>query len=147
MATPATADETDIRTQIDRLIHAVRGMDLEALRSIYAPDIVTFDVQAPLRRIGAEAKLGNWMEAFRAFQPPLGYEIRDLSITVGGDVAFVHGLGRLSGTLKSGAEAGGFWVRFTACLRKLDGSWMIAHDHASVPLDLESGRTALGLQP
>lgn len=122
-------------------------MDLEALRGIYAADIVTFDVQQPLRRVGLEGKLQNWVEAFAAFQPPLEYELRDVTITVGGDLAFAHGLGRLSGTLKNGERAGGFWVRFTGCLRRIDGTWLIVHDHGSVPLDLESGRAALNLEP
>ena len=143
MATQHAADEVDIRQLIGRLTDAIRTMDLEAMKSIYAPDIVTFDVTGPLQRVGAEAKQENWTEAFEAFQPPIGYEIRDLTIFSGGDMAFAHGLARLSGTLKNGAAGGGFWVRFTGCLRKIDGHWLIAHDHASVPLDLASGRAAL----
>lgn len=147
MATQPAVDEADIRERIDQLIESVRSMDLERLKALYAPDIVTFDVQAPLQRRGVEGKLRNWEEAFAAFQRPLGYEIRELAITVGGDVAFAHGLGRLSGTLKNGNPAGGFWVRFTACLRKVDGKWMVAHDHASVPLDVATGKAMLDLQP
>ena len=147
MATRHAVDHAGIRRQIDKLVEAVRAMDLEGLKAIYAPDIVTFDVQAPLQRVGAEAKSGNWVDAFAAFQRPLGYEIRDLTITMGGDVAFAHGFGRLSGTLKNGNRIDGFWVRFTACFRKIDGNWLIAHDHVSVPLDLDSGRALLNLEP
>jgi ketosteroid isomerase-like protein len=143
MATQHAADEADIRQLIARLTDAIRAMDLDALKSIYAPDIVTFDVTGPLQGVGAGAKLGNWTEAFEAFQPPLGYEIRDLTITSNADIAFAHGLAKLSGTLKNGAAGGGFWVRFTGCLRKIDGHWLIAHDHTSVPLDLASGTSAL----
>jgi ketosteroid isomerase-like protein len=147
MATQHAVDEAEIRQQIDKLVGAIRAMDLEGLQPIYAPDIVTFDVQAPLQRVGAEAKRGNWVEAFAAFQRPLGYEIRDLTITSGGDVAFAHGFARLSGTLKNGNRGGGFWVRFTACFRRTEGKWLIAHDHASVPLYVESGRALLNLEP
>ncbi|MGH7910461.1 MAG: YybH family protein [Candidatus Dormibacteraceae bacterium] len=147
MATQRAVDEGAIRQRIDQLVEAVRAMDLEALKPIYAPDIVTFDVAGPLQRVGAEAKWGNWVEAFAAFQPPLDYEIRDLTITSSGDVAFAHGLARLSGTLRNGQRGGGFWVRFTGCLRKIDGSWLIAHDHASVPVDLETGRGQVNFEP
>lgn len=147
MATQSAVDEADVRQRVDQLVEAIRAMDLERLKPLYTPDVVTFDVPAPLRRVGIEGKLRNWMDAFAAFQPPLAYELRDLSITAGGDVAFAHGLARLSGTLKNGSPAGGFWVRFTACLRKVDGSWLVAHDHASVPLDVETGRAVLDLQP
>jgi uncharacterized protein (TIGR02246 family) len=141
------AEEAEVRQLIERLIEAIQAMDLEAMKQIYAPDIVTFDVTGPLQGVGARAKEGNWEEAFAMFQRPLGYEIRDLSVTTGGDVAFAHGLGRLSGTLENGSPAGGFWVRFTGCFRKIDGSWRIAHDHASVPLDMGSGRASLNLEP
>lgn len=147
MATSPGLDEADIRQRLDQLVEGVRAMDLDTLKGVYAPDIVTFDVQGPLQRVGLEAKLQNWTEAFAIFQPPLGYEIRDLAITVSGDVAFAHGLARLRGTLKNGNPAGGFWVRFTACLRKAQGSWLVAHDHASVPLDVATGSAMLGLQP
>jgi hypothetical protein len=31
--------------------------------------------------------------------------------------------------------------------RKIEGDWLIARDHASVPLDFESGRALLNLEP
>src|SRR5262252_7665924 len=62
--------------QIDKLVESIRAMDLEGAKSIYAPDIVTFDVGGPLQRVGAEAKGNNWEEAFAMFQRPPGYEIR-----------------------------------------------------------------------
>ena len=147
MATQSAVDEADIRQRVETLVEAVRTMDLERLKTVYAPDIVTFDVQAPLQRVGAEGKLQNWEEAFGAFQRPLRYEMRDLAITVGGDVAFAHGFAKLRGTLKNGNEAGGFWVRFTACFRKIQDDWLIVHDHASVPLDVATGSAMLGLEP
>ncbi len=146
MATQHAVDEAGIRQQIDKLIEAIRAMDLEGVKPIYAPDMVSFDVQPPLQHVGAEAKWTNWADAFTAFQRPLGYEIRNLTITLDGNVAFAHSLNRLSGTLKNGNRTG-FWVRATYCFRKIDGNWLIAHDHASVPLDLESGRALLNLEP
>ncbi|PZR88098.1 MAG: DUF4440 domain-containing protein [Candidatus Nephthysia bennettiae] len=146
MATQHAVDEAGIRQQIDKLIEAIRAMDLEGVKPIYAPDMVSFDVQPPLQHVGAEAKWTNWADAFTAFQRPLGYEIRNLTITLDGNVAFAHSLNRLSGTLKNGNRSG-FWVRATYCFRKIDGNWLIAHDHASVPLDLESGRALLNLEP
>jgi ketosteroid isomerase-like protein len=67
-------------------------------------------------------------------------------ITVGDDVAFGHSLNRISGTLKNGNRAD-YWVRSTICFRKIDGNWLIVHDQVSVPLDVESGRALLNLEP
>jgi ketosteroid isomerase-like protein len=146
MTTRSTTDETDIRRHIDRLVEAIRGMDLEGLKRIYAPDVVSFDVEPPLQHVGAEAKLKNWMGVFAAYQRPLDYEVRDLMITMGDGVAFAHSLNRLSGTLRNGTK-GGIWVRFTACFRKIDDVWLIAHDQVSVPIDFANGNALLDLEP
>src|SRR5262249_48308740 len=146
MATQHAIDEADIRQRVDALVEAIRAMDLKGVMSIYAPDIVSFDIVPPLQHVGAEGKRKNWVGAFATFQRPLGYEIRDFTITLGDDVAFGHSLNHISGTLKSGSRTD-FWLRWTACFRKTDGNWLIAHDQVSVPLDLESGRALLSLEP
>jgi len=146
MAIQRATDEANIRQRIDRWVEALRAMDLEGVMSLYAPDIVSFDLVAPLRHAGAEAKEKNWANVFAMYQRPLGYEIRDLTLTLGDDVAFGHSLNRVSGTLKNGNRTD-FWLRWTACFRKIDGNWLIAHDQASVPVDPESGRALLNLEP
>jgi len=146
MATQHSADETDIRQRIDKLVQAIRAMDLEGVKPIYAPDIVSFDIVPPLQHAGAEAKWKNWVDVFTAYQSPLGYEIRDLAFTLGDDVAFGHSLNRISGTLKNGNRTDS-WVRWTGCFRKIDGNWLIVHDQVSVPVDMESGKALLNLQP
>jgi ketosteroid isomerase-like protein len=141
MATDRAIDEADTRRRIDHCAKALHAMDLEGVMAIYAPDIVS-----PLRHVGAEAKRQQWVDAFGMYQPPLGYEFRDVTVTVGDDVAFCHSLNRVSGTLQNGQRSE-FWVRWTACFRKIDGNWLIAHDHVSVPVDFGSGRALLDLEP
>ena len=80
-------------------------MDLEGVKPIYAPEIVSFDIVPPLQHVGAAAKWKNWADVFTAYHRPLGYEIRGLTITVGDDVAFGHSLNRISGTLQNGTTA------------------------------------------
>ena len=139
-------DEADNRRRVDKLAEAVRAADLEAVMSNYAPDLVTFDIVPPLQKVGAAGKRTNWMDVFTTYQRPLGYEIRDLSITVGDDVAFGYSLNRLSGALKNGNKVEQ-WLRWTACFRKLDGIWLIVHDHVSVPTDFATGKALLELRP
>jgi uncharacterized protein (TIGR02246 family) len=146
MATQHSIDEAAIRQRIDRLAEAIRAADLERVMSIYTADLVSFDFDPPLQHVGAEAKRKNWIKAFTMYQRPLGYEVRDLTIVLGDNVAFGRSLNRISGTLKNG-HRNDFWLRWTTGLRKIDGNWFIAHDHVSVPLDLESGRALLNLEP
>jgi ketosteroid isomerase-like protein len=147
MATSYAADEADIRELIGRLAEAIRARDLEGLQDCFVPGIVSFDVGPQLQSLGAAAKCQNWVEAFTLFQPPLGYEIRDLTITVGNDVAFGHSFNRLSGMLTTNENRSGPWVRYTAGFRKIRGAWLIAHDHVSTPIDFGSGRALLDLEP
>jgi uncharacterized protein (TIGR02246 family) len=146
MAIQRAADEANIRQRIDSWLEALRAMDLDAVMSLYAPNIVSFDLVAPLRHAGATAKEKNWANVFAMFQRPLGYEIRDLTLTLGDDVAFGYSLNRVSGTLKNGNTTDSS-VRWTACFRKIDGNWLITHDHVSVPADPQSGRALLNLEP
>ncbi|MET8911747.1 nuclear transport factor 2 family protein [Micromonospora sp. NPDC004551] len=140
------ADDTTIRQQIDNIVEGIANKDLKGLRRLYTTDVVSFDVEPPLQHVGVEAKLRNWTAVFTVFDR-VSYEVRDLTLTVGDDVAFGHAFGRLSGTLKDGTATNGMWVRATFCFRKIDGTWLIAHDQVSVPLDIRSGRGVTDLQP
>jgi ketosteroid isomerase-like protein len=140
------ADEAAIRGLVGRIIEGLQNRDPESLRELYAEDIVSFDVEPPLQHVGIEAKLKNWAPVFQFFAT-VRYEIRDLEVVVGGDVAFGYGFGRLSGTLKDGSAVGGMWVRVTYCLTRTGGAWRVAHDQVSVPLDIATGKALTDLQP
>jgi len=64
-------------------------------------------------------------------------DITDLSIAIGGDIAFSHSLNR----------NGGRWVRWTACYRRIDGWWRIVHEHVSVPVDMREANAVFDLEP
>ncbi|MEV0973314.1 YybH family protein [Microtetraspora glauca] len=146
MPTQREEDEARIRQQVDKIVEGIRAKDLEGLKQLYATDVVSFDVEPPLQHVGIAAKLKNWAKAFTFFQD-VNYEVRDLTVTVGDEVAFGHAFGRLSGTLKNGTATSGMWVRGTFCFRKLDGDWLIAHDQVSVPFDIASGKGVADLEP
>jgi ketosteroid isomerase-like protein len=115
--------------------------------SHYAPDILMFDLAPPLQYVGEDAYRKNWEEWFATWQGRIGYEIRDLRITAGEGVAFRHSLNRITGT-RTDAEETDVWVRATACYRKVNGKWLITHEHFSVPFYMDgSGRAAVDLKP
>ncbi|MEU1545759.1 nuclear transport factor 2 family protein [Nocardia sp. NPDC005745] len=140
------ADEVELRRTIDKVVEGLRVKDLEVLKQLYTPDVVSFDVEPPLQHVGIAAKLENWAKVFLFFES-VTYEVRDLTFTVGGDVAFGHAFARLSGTLKNGAATSGMWVRVTYGMRKIDDTWRIVHDQVSVPLDISSGKGVVDLEP
>src|SRR6516164_2697961 len=99
-------DEAEIKRVIEGYVEAFRARDLDGVMSIYAPQIVTFDVVPPLQYVGAEAMRKRWEAVFSEFSGPVGYEIADLSITVGQDLAFTHSFNRTSATLPTGQQIG-----------------------------------------
>jgi PhnB protein len=137
--------EAQIRALIDDWARAMRAKDVDGVMAHYAADSVAFDLAPPLISTGADAEgLQAW---FSTWPGPIGYEIRDLNITAGDDVAFCHSLNRLSGT-KADGERADVWFRLTLGLRKLGGAWRIAHQHESVPFYMDgSFRAAVDLKP
>jgi uncharacterized protein (TIGR02246 family) len=141
------SDETQIRQLIDDWAKALRAKDINGVMSHYAPDILLFDLAPPLQYKGADAYRKNWEEWFATWQGPIGYEISDLSITAGGGVAFSHSLNRIHGKRTNGEETD-VWVRLTACRRKINGKWLITHEHVSVPFYMDgSYKAAVDLKP
>jgi ketosteroid isomerase-like protein len=137
--------EARIRALIDDWANAIRTKDVDGVMARQMADSVTFDLAPPLISTGTDAKgLQAW---FSTWQGPLDYEIRDLNITAGDDVAFCHGLNRLSGVKNDGEEVE-MWFRQTLCWRKIGGEWRIAHQHESVPFYMDgSYRAAVDLKP
>src|SRR5438067_10987829 len=105
-------DEAAIQGLLDDCIRSFRDKNIEGIMSIYAQEVVTFDIVPPLRYIGADALRKLWEEVFSVYQDPIEYETRDLNITVGDDVAFAYSLNRMSGTMKNGQKTN-YWLRWT----------------------------------
>jgi uncharacterized protein (TIGR02246 family) len=141
-----TVAEVDVRQRVEDWAKAVRAKDVEAVLSLYAPNSISFDMDPPLRYAGAENKRRAWREFFAVHTGPIAYELSELSVTAQGELAFVHSLNHVSGTLVSG-HTQDMWLRWTACFRRIDGAWLVVHDHISVPADLAHGRAAVNLTP
>jgi ketosteroid isomerase-like protein len=95
---------------------------------------------------GFDAYKKDYQEFFDRFQGGNDIEYRALSIITGDNVAFSHGLERMTGTLKSG-EKFDTWMRFTERYRKTNGYCRAIHDHIFVPVELATGKVFLNLKP
>ena len=131
--------EAAVRQHVADAVEAICAKDVDALMALYAPNIVSFDIGPPLRYTGADNKRRAWQEVFAAFAA-ISYEVRELNVTAQGELAFVHSLNHMSGTLVSG-DITDLSVRWTACFRRIDAVWLVVHDHVSVPADLEHGQS------
>ena len=140
------SDKAQIRTIIEGRVKAVSEKNSDALLLNHAADILSFDVINPLQHHGVDAVRERAEEWFASYQSSIGYEIRDLNITTSETVTFCHLLYKVSGTLNDGGKIN-MWVRATVCLRKIDGKWMVTHEHQSVPFDVETGKASLDIKP
>ena len=136
----------DVRALFDRRSDAMRMKDIDRLMSLYSPAIVYFDLVPPLRYAGTAALRGRFLDWFGRWTGPIGQDIRDLNVFEGGDVAAAHMLIWANGTLKDGREVG-YWVRTTNACQRSNDTWLITHEHVSLPVDMASGRAAMGLVP
>ena len=139
-------NEALIRQRVADLVKAIQAKDIDAVASHYAADLVSFDFTPPLRSFGADEKRRNWHQAFAALNGAIAYEVRDLKVTTNGELGFAHSVNHITAS-PAGGRSTDIWLRWTACFRRIDGVWLIVHDHVSVPSDPANGRAVLDLKP
>ena len=142
-ATP-DKDEAQIRECLNKWTRALHAKDLGALTALYAPDTIAFDLMPP-SQVDASHYRKNFERWFTSMPGPIEYEIHDLRVATGGDVAFTHNLSHVKGTRANGEKAD-YWVRVTVGFRKRNGQWLVIHDHVSMPFDMESGKAVRDLR-
>lgn len=137
-------DVADIKTLEERLTTAFRAKDVNAIMQLCVPDdsLHIFDLQPPREVKGRAAYRKDWEDAFNSVSGPIEVETSDMDVTSGVDIAYVHYMNHVVVTTKDGKKAH-FTVRVTDCLKKLNGVWLIAHSHVSVPVDTRTGEADL----
>lgn len=88
-------DESEIRQLMNEWRDALCAKDADRMVAHYAPDVLLFEVTPPYQHKGPETYRANWQACFPYLPPSLGSEIREMVVTVKGDLAFAHGLHRL----------------------------------------------------
>lgn len=131
MAATDTTDEHEIRTLIERWAHAVHTGDLDTVLADHAGDIVMYDVPPPHDGVrGIEDYAGTWPPFFAFQASGASFEIVELDVTAGADVAFAHALLHCD-TAEERARHPERRLRLTLGLRREDGRWVVAHEHHS----------------
>lgn len=142
------AGETEIKALYDRWAKAFEARDLDDIMTLYAPgdEVVAYDISPPLQYRGKEAYRKHYSDFLSLFDGPLHVEFRDMRVVSSGDVGFLYALERVSGKMKNG-QSMDMWLRATSGAQKINGKWLIVHDHISVPTDFDTGKSLLTLQP
>lgn len=129
---PQHKDHAEIRQLIADWSAAVRRKDYDGVLKNHSHDMLMFDVPPPFQSEGIDAYRKTWDLFFGWMAGPPKFELSDVRITAGQEVAYVTAHGKCFGPNgRGGAEELDF--RLTLGLRKSDGRWVIEHEHHSVP--------------
>ena len=151
VAVPAGAqsnDEKAIRALNERFAAAVKARDINKIMSVYIPDesLFVFDAIPPRQYVGAKAYRKDYKEFLGLFPGPVNFQASALNVTAAGILAFSHRIDTWDLTDKNGKLVK-LVFRVTDVYRKLNGRWLIVHEHVSWPADPETGRADLLSEP
>jgi ketosteroid isomerase-like protein len=128
---------------IEKWAAGVRARDIDAVLSGHSPDLLMFDVVGPVRLQGLNQYRRTWLEQFFPWHGESGrFELVDLKVSAGVDVAFATALLECAGT-EDGKKVA-FTLRLTVGLEKHEGEWTVVHEHHSQPLDFDTTRIGPG---
>jgi uncharacterized protein (TIGR02246 family) len=125
-------DEVDICKLIERWAKAVRDGDRTGISTDHVPDILMFDVPPPLFSQGLDSYMASWERFISWSENPVVFDLQDIRVTAGKDVAFATALGRCAG-VDANSKREELEFRVTICFRKIGGRWRFMHEHHSLP--------------
>lgn len=128
----AAPENAAVRSRIEGLAQAIRNKNIDELMTYYSQEVVVFDLMPPLDLRGAAAYRRNFERWFAAIDGPIDFEMKNLRVTQGAALAFCDFLSHITGKRPGGGQAD-YWVRVTSCFEKLDGQWLVTHEHISTP--------------
>ena len=134
----AKNEADDVRAVIEAWAQAARQNRKEDVLKNHVSDLVVFDVLPPMKYESAESYRRSWDGWQPETQGEGKFDLENLSVTAGAEVAFAHSFIRCGGSMPDGRTFEDL-VRATFCLRKLDGYWKISHQHISKPLKQAGG--------
>ena len=124
-------NQNQVRQIVENWAAAVRNKDIDSILAHHSDDITMFDVPPPFESIGIDAYRKTW-DLFFAFTKAGVFDMQDLQITAGEDVAFCFA--KMKCEDKSSTED---YVpldfRLTIGLKKINEQWTIMHEHHSIP--------------
>ncbi len=124
-------DEETIRKLVQGWATAVHKGDMDGVVADHADDIVMFDVPPPYEGVrGIEAYRDAWPEFFDYQAQGARFDLVELDVTAGTDVAYAYAL-LICGTPDEIAAQPAQRLRLTLGLRKSGDRWTVAHEHHS----------------
>ncbi len=136
----------DLRALMKTWTTAAQARDVKTIMSCYTDDVVAYDAIMKLQFQGADAYGKHWAMCMEMCSGEMVFEPADMTLAASGDVGYGFYLIRCGAKESDGNDKTG-WMRGTVGFRRSGGKWAIAHEHFSVPFDMESGKALFDLKP
>lgn len=138
----------EIRKVIEAKAALLETGDVKAMLQYYAPQVVQFSLAPPLGTLADGTDPVPTEQWVATFDTPPKRTVTRLEITADGDVAFATSIDSMTATPRGSAHQFTMWYRVTIGLRRIDGRWLITHEHESVPFYMDGSlRAAVDLDP
>jgi len=144
-AAPAKADAAgEIRAAQESIARGAETRNLDLIMSNYlrSDKLFVFDVYPPTAYLGWDAFRKDWSDFLDGLKGPITYKMVDMDVDTDGRMGYVHVIEHIAGTNEAGKPVE-INMRVTELYRKIDGKWLIEHEHASVPVDIKTGKADL----
>jgi ketosteroid isomerase-like protein len=139
----------EIRAIIDGVVADVEAKNVDAVMSHYSKDAVIFDAAIP-RQYAGPTGMAAWRKQYQDLlagaSGPIHIELSNLVVSADETLGYAHFIAHFSST---GAKGGGIdtTARQTDVFSKVDGQWVIVHEHISFPVDMSTGAADLTSRP
>ena len=146
-AKPAADGKAEIEALEKGFIAAFNARDVDAVMAFYAPgdQLYVFDAIPPRAYVGWEAYKKDWQELFATY-PKISMRMVEQHITVVGPLAYNYSIQGGALVDKAGKKTE-MIVRVTDVYRKMNGKWLIVHEHVSFPVDPATGKADMMSKP
>ena len=141
-------DAAEIDASLQRLVAAVNAKDINGIMAYYSADesLLVFDALPPRQYVGATAYRKDWEGFLAAYPTGVHAEASDWKVETEGNLAYGHGIFRTTGQDKDGKPLD-LTVRVTDVYKKINGKWLVVHEHVSWPVDLATGQADFSSKP
>jgi uncharacterized protein (TIGR02246 family) len=144
-----TAFFNEVQDILENYTTAVREKDVEKFVSAYASDIHVYDCWGDWEFVGFSRwreSVKEWFDGLSEEGVTLKIDFGDVAVEENSDLAFVRCVVTFAAYNELGQKLRQIANRFTFGLRKEEGSWLIRHQHSSLPINMETGKGIFNLR-
>lgn len=140
---------SEVQDVLENYASTIHEKNVEKFISTYASDIHVYDCWGDWECKGISQfrdGVNEWFNGLREEGVTLQTDFGDVVVEENSDLAFIHCVVTFAAYNESEEKIRQISNRFTFGLRQENGSWLIKHEHSSLPLDMGTGKGIFNLR-